>query len=199
MTRASSEVNPTVDRVNPRLYNGGMRENARIIVEGLDGSGKTTLVNSLLELSGFPKFERVRNEKGSHPDLDHWWMYQLDKKDEGIPLHDRFFYPELVYGPVLRGGIGTDPGITDYVHRHLRSFSFLIYCRPPDARIRMALSENREQWPGVRENFTTLLARYDEVMDDEAGVYGPRFFVYDYTKIYSQVAILSALEDYIAP
>lgn len=174
-----------------------MRENARVIVEGMDGSGKSTLVESLLTLPGLPRFEKVRNTKGSRPDLGEWWIKELLTEHQGVPLHDRFFYPELVYGPVLRGFLGVEPGTIEYVRRYLRTFCFVIYCRPPDARISMALHQDREQWPGVREKRDELIQAYDNIMEVEAEHYGSRFFRYDYTKIQADVGLLEALEDYL--
>lgn len=203
MTRRSSVENPTIDTEFSRLYNGTMRENARIVVDGMDGAGKSTLVDQIISLgegAAFPKFRKIRNDKNLRgKELSTWWIEQLDQSAPELPVHDRFFYPELVYGPVLRGFVGTDPGTNDYVHRYLQQFAFLVYCRPPATNIRLSLAQDRQQWPGIREHHEELLHQYDLLMDHEAVVYGPRFFVYDFTRIDSQVRFLSALEEYLAP
>ena len=72
-----------------------------IIVIGLDNTGKTTLVNHLSEKFNVPIAQRYHTlPPKDGEDWTSWLREQIESTDEVI--HDRFFFDELVYGPVLR-------------------------------------------------------------------------------------------------
>lgn len=173
-----------------------MRQYARIIVEGMDGSGKTTLAKKLCQI--FPDSEYHRNEKGPREDLGQWWMEQLSwNPSRKVIIHDRFFYPELVYGPVLRGKISVDEGTIRYVSDFIRSYAFLIYCRPPIHTIRAGVMVE-DQFPGIRENFNQLLSQYDKVMNAEVVAFDPdRWFLYNWEWDSDLKRLVAKLEEYL--
>ena len=176
-----------------------IRDYARIVVEGMDGSGKSTLVKQLMEYLGeqgdyVPGYNRVIGEKAPMPQ---WWMEKLAYNPVGkIVVHDRFFYPELVYGPVLRKRVVMDRGTESYVREFLRHRAFLIYCRPPVKTIAQDIHKV-EQMKGVKEHFNELLTAYDQVMIDEAGVMNSRFARYDWTQPMELVKLIRRLTGYI--
>jgi thymidylate kinase len=150
---------------------------ARIIIEGMDGSGKSTLAAQLNEhIEGSII---LRNEVGPRPDIGEWWMQTVNESPAPVVIHDRFFYPEFVYGPILRGTVRAYPGDISYVSRIIRNFCFLVYCRPEADEIRVG-AEGKEQWPGVMDHFQALLEAYDGLMMGEVQWYGNRFFRYDW-------------------
>lgn len=156
---------------------------SRIVVEGMDGSGKSTLVENLLEWLGdqgqaVPGYNR---QPASKPPLQQWWMEQLAHNPENkVVIHDRFYYPELVYGPVLRNRIDITLPTRSYVEDYLRRRAFLIYCRPSVETLEKGVMVE-DQMKGVRERFHDLLLRYDKLMVEEARHYSWRFMLYDWT------------------
>lgn len=152
------------------------RQLKRIIIEGMDGSGKTHLIDYLM--MHVPNLEVIVNEKGPEQDFNHWWPDQLDRPvDILVPLHDRFFYSELVYGPLLRGHINAQPVLVQNGLWFLRSTALLIYCRPDSEKLREGV-QVEQQMEGVTDKFNELLKLYDELMDAEKRWYGPRFIHY---------------------
>lgn len=153
----------------------------RIVVEGVDGSGKTTLIKHLMRLYG--DLWLIRNEKNDKQDFDTWWFDTLNQQPSkwgSVPIHDRFFYSELVYGPVLRGYVRAMDEVVGRVQRQLREQAFLIYARPGDAVIYRGL-ESQDQMEGVKVQIDALIDQYDEVMITEEGVYPEsRFYTYDW-------------------
>jgi hypothetical protein len=113
-----------------------------------------------------------------------------------VVVHDRFFYPEFVYGPVLRGGTQGSRWEHNYVRDFLRSRAFLIYCRPPIGVLRDGAISN-PQMKGVLERFDDLLLHYDQLMIDEAPHYNGRFVRYDYTNNFHLDILLKKLAGYI--
>jgi thymidylate kinase len=176
-----------------------IRPYSRIVVEGMDGSGKTTLVKQLEEYLGdrghfVPGYNRVKTDK---PPMQQWWMEQLAENPiNQIVVHDRFFYPELVYGPVLRGRMNMDPSTRSYVQNYLRLHGFLIYCRPPTSVVSREVHKE-DQMKGVIEKFHDLLIKYDRVMIDEAPFYNGRFAKYDWTATSGLTDLLKRLTLYI--
>jgi len=150
------------------------RQIKRIIVEGLDGAGKTVLVQRLkVELGS--KVDVIVNQKQSEQDFNVWWPEQLERSDkEPVPLHDRFFYSELVYGPLIRGHISAEPILVQNMLWFLRSSAMLIYARPHSDRL-LAGSKVNHQMEGVHDKFLELLNLYDELMETEKQWYKDRF------------------------
>lgn len=69
-----------------------------IVIEGLDGVGKTTLVDYFVNM-GMRKYHFDYDEKNM--DLFTKYMKVLNEKTD-ILVFDRSFISEMVYGPVLR-------------------------------------------------------------------------------------------------
>lgn len=160
---------------------------ARIVVEGMDGAGKTTLVSQMMSFLGenrahfVPGYNRITGPK---PEIHQWWMEQLGFNPENkVVVHDRFFYPELVYGPILRNKVNAPPATLAYVLQYLRQHSLLIYCRPPTEVLAKGATV-QQQMKGVHERFYDLLIQYDSVMVEEANHLSKsgRFIMYDWTK-----------------
>lgn len=170
------------------------RQRYRIIVEGMDGSGKSTLIKSLM--AEFPPMEIIRNELGPAQDFDHWWPEQLERLESPVvPVHDRFFYSELVYGPILRGHLTASANVISNVFWFLRANSLLIYCRPDTDDLRRGIGIE-PQMEGVNEEFMALLGLYDEIMGNELPWYNDRFITYDWSH-YGLDAVLELVGRYL--
>lgn len=174
---------------------------SRVVVEGMDGSGKTTLVTQMMEFFGdravfVPGYNRIQGVKSP---LSQWWMEQLAHNPAGkFVVHDRFFYPELVYGPVLRNKVNADPSILSYVRELLRSHALLVYCRPPIAAIKKGVTV-QSQMRGVHERFHDLMIQYDKVMIAESDYLAKdgRFTIYDWTKDDALLRLVNKITGYI--
>lgn len=169
----------------------------RIILEGMDSSGKTTLIKTITD--NFHFLVPVVNELGPEQDFNAWLSLQI--WDSGldaphVPIHDRFFYSEIVYGQVLRHSVNIDRHIRVTVAEHLRQNAFLIYCRPSTHMMWKTLNNN-VQMKGVQDNFAALLGDYDLTMTEEQQLYGDdRFVRYDWTGD-SIVGLLNQLDHYL--
>lgn len=173
-----------------------VRQSRHIIIEGMDGSGKSTLIEHLMMT--VPNLELVRNAKGPDQDLDVWWPEQLDRQDDGfVPLHDRFFYSELVYGPILRGSIKASPTLVRNALWFLRTSALLIYARPRVDKLAVGVLD-KPQMVGVLEHFNDLLELYDRTMMDEQSWYGRRFYRYDWQVPGAQEAVRKLVLGYLA-
>ena len=152
------------------------RQANRIIVEGMDGSGKSTLIKHLMET--FPNLDLIINEKGPEQNFSKWLPAAFDREESPqVPIHDRFFYSELVYGPILRGRINMEPLLMENGLWFLRNLSLLIYARPHSDKLRQGV-QSKEQMEGVHERFIQLLELYDQLMAAEKSWYGARFVQY---------------------
>lgn len=168
----------------------------RIIVEGMDSTGKSTLIEQLK--SEFHFLAVITNQLGPEQDFDSWWPFILTSEQgpSRIPIHDRFFYSELVYGYHLRGYVKASQYTQTYVAQFLRAEAFLIYARPSDEAIRATL-ENKPQMEGVIARHERLLEAYDDLMLSEQQYYGDRFLYYDWEDPSAKARIIQAVEGYL--
>jgi len=164
-----------------------------IIVEGMDGTGKTTLVQQLahhldvrpkkfVKSSGpYEEFKRTL-VASTIPELNE--LETASAKGRPIKrLYDRFpLISEAVYGPILRGRNCFGGLYYPLRSRLLALKTVIIYCRPD----RDVIHTNVQQTPqmsGVREYFDELLDAYDklfeELMDSPMNSY---ITVFDYTQ-----------------
>ncbi len=153
-----------------------------IIVEGMDNSGKTTLVEklhkeynlSVIKSSG-PK-DMSQLESAIYDSIERF-------KNGDIVIYDRHpIISEHVYGPVLR-----NKNLLENLARKKRIWDdffrvepMIIYCRPPIERIRNY--GEREQMDGVKENTELLTHAYDIVMNKIRDHYRKNFIHYNFEK-----------------
>lgn len=165
----------------------------------MDGSGKSTLVRGLRTFLGkqgyfVPGYNRL---SGFKPPMPVWWMDQLsyNPKDQ-IVVHDRFFYPELVYGPILRGEVSVQDSTISYVQNYIRDNAFLIYCRPSTMNIQLGIQVEK-QMEGIADHFEELLLAYDKLMIEEAEHMGGRFAKYDWADDNALLRLVRHLTGYV--
>lgn len=164
-----------------------------IIVEGMDGTGKTTLVQQLayrLEI-------QPRKFVGSLGPSDDYRQVLIDRtrseiaeletaSAKGRPIkriYDRFpLISEAVYGPVLRGR-NCFGGLYYPLRSRLLSLkTMIIYCRP-EREVIKANVQKAPQMRGVLEYFDELLDVYGELFTEltETPV-NSYITVFDYTR-----------------
>lgn len=170
-----------------------------IIVEGMDGTGKTTLAQQLAHRLKV----KPRKFVGSLGPSDDYRLALVNRTISEITeleidsaleiasarrrsvkrLYDRFpLISEAIYGPTLRGR--NCFGVQYYsVRRRLLALkTVIIYCRPHRDVIRSNVQQ-APQMPGVLEHFDELLDAYDqlfiELTDSPMNSY---ITVFDYTR-----------------
>jgi thymidylate kinase len=146
----------------------------------MDGAGKTTLINNLKYGLDDVQLEVVRNPHDDKQNFSEWWPEVADRQKSSIvPIHDRFFFSEIVYGPVLRGYINAPETLVTNIAYFLRNTALLIYARPHSDILREGVKSN-QQMNGVHAHFQELLEMYDNVMMVEKQWFGDRFIRYDW-------------------
>lgn len=164
-----------------------------VIVEGMDGTGKTTLIQQLAHyLDVKPK--KFIKSSGPYEDFKRTLVAstipeinELETASaKGAPikrLYDRFpLISEAVYGPILRGRNCFGDQYYSLRSRLLALKTVIIYCRP-DRDVIYTNVQQTPQMKGVLEHFGELLDAYDklfvELTDSPVNSY---ITVYDYTR-----------------
>ena len=152
----------------------------KIIVVGMDNTGKTTLVNQLSEYFG------CESIKSLGPGYTRQEMIEEVKRKlelPGIKILERFsILEECVYGKVLSNTPKFSIDDMDWI----RDYEFVIvYCRPEDDVIYNF--GDREQMVGVIEEKYKLVKEFDDLMI-ELSRRGFLVIPYDWTKMnYSSI------------
>jgi predicted ATPase len=106
-----------------------------IILEGPDGSGKTTLANHLVNCYGF-KYEHEKQPKATWTSRDlfsHYvqTLYRAQRARQPVVL-DRHYLGETIYGPVMRNRSLLTAGQVILIERLVRAGGTrVIVCLPP--------------------------------------------------------------------
>lgn len=158
-----------------------------IVLEGPDGSGKTTLKDMLLErLDGVEEHERASTSKGGPVKHPFAWAEAdvLSWDSQPFSLYDRHpFISEPIYGTVLRGGYdhqfnseyGRDLG------HEMCTRGLIVLCLPPLKEIRANVAHNDEdQMSGVVQNIDEIALQYQIVQRHFSS--RRNVFWYDYTR-----------------
>lgn len=156
-----------------------------IVVEGVDGAGKTTLINRLVEEYKQP-FWRLQGINPHLPDapltrvLD--WVSRLSPYVTVVC--DRLpIISEPIYGTVLRGenrlAKEYTPGqVISFLHHYVDR---VIYCRPRSFDTLLRSSSVNDQLDGVHSNLTRLVEEYDHLMEEIMVNYATDVRTYDFT------------------
>lgn len=142
-----------------------------IIVEGMDNTGKTTLIQRLIRESGRGKLAAMVSLGPNQPTLKqfHWIDKQIKDSCLGnqLMVYDRFLpICDAVYGPILRKGSLWSNNHLILLELLEKANPLIIYARPHKDSVITGFSDGREQMDGVIENAQFLLKAYDNIMVD---------------------------------
>jgi hypothetical protein len=163
----------------------------RVVVEGPDGGGKTTLIRQLVERTGLAMAERASDSaQGPIDDIGRYIDNDLLHHDREPLIYDRYpLISELVYGPTIRGYMRFNPEeildvkwLIDRLDLFHHSFPVLIYCLPPWHCVseNVQSSKNEQMW-GVKLNIRRIYEMYIALYARDAAA-GLRVHHWDYTQ-----------------
>lgn len=161
----------------------------RVLIEGPDGSGKSTLVGKFQER--YPKLELIEractSEDGPVRDLAGWVNQDFVRPSRGFWLYDRHpLVSELIYSPALNRPLNPSFQNKLWLSQALNQFQsrgyYVIICLPPFGEVIRNVAVNHggtKHQDGVKEN---LLGIYDLYMIEQARRFNdPRSWNWDYT------------------
>ena len=133
----------------------------RIIILGMDNTGKTTLSNLLKNQLNYELINSLGKNINKENMID--FIKNNLKKDNVI--FERFcFFEEIIYGNILRNYSNFD--FEDEIYSYIKECKpIIIYCRP-EINIIFDWKE-REQMEGVKEKSKELLKLYDDVFNNK--------------------------------
>ena len=180
----------------------------RVIVEGPDGGGKTTLIKQLVKDTGLTVLPRASDSaKGPIPNIGHYIDSDLTNHDrKGI--YDRHpLISEFVYGPLIRGHMefghmwqsldGYLLWLTQRVSMLYAYDPVVIYCLPPWEYVSKHVWESdTPQMPGVKESLLGIFELYIvQYAKDQASHH--RVHRWDYTQPDNYRIILADIRSYL--
>lgn len=172
-----------------------------IILEGPDGSGKTSLMSTLLDR--FPRIEeheRASTSKGGPVQNIFEWAKDdiLSWGTQPLSFYDRHpLISEPIYGEHIRGKF--DGRFTDALGEDLGMHMFLtgliIVCLPPKSEVVINVNLSVvDQMSGVAENIIPIYDEYQDLLNQSRG--RQNVFWYDYTRPGDLSQLLYVVEAY---
>ena len=133
-----------------------------ILIEGLDGVGKTTLVDFFVKM-GMKKYHF--DYDAQNMDLFTKYMRLLNE-ETCILVLDRSFISEMVYGPVLRNNCKlTIEQYTKLLKAYKEKGDTIIYLTAPKEVLLERRSNDLKDYEMIDRYYEALNARYDEIMN----------------------------------
>lgn len=132
-----------------------------LIIEGIDGVGKTTLVE-YLQCYGMKKYHFDYDSKNM--DLLSKYMKVLSSDDTELVL-DRSFISEMVYGPVIRNKCKLS--IEDYTKllvAYKNAGTKIIYLTAPKKVLLKRRNDEQSDYEVITNYYEELNKKYDEIM-----------------------------------
>ena len=138
-----------------------------LIIEGIDGVGKTTLVE-YLQSCGMKKFHFEYDSKNM--DLLSKYMKVLSADGTELVL-DRSFVSEMVYGPVIRKACKLS--IEDYTKlliAYKNMGAKIIYLKASKDVLLKRRNEDKSDYEVIANHYEELNNQYDEIMGYSSGI-----------------------------
>lgn len=158
-----------------------------LIIEGIDGVGKTTLVE-YLQSYGMKKYHFDYDSKNM--DLFTKYMKVLLEDNSELVL-DRSFISEMVYGPVIRNKCKLS--IEDYTKllvAYKNTGAKIIYLTAPKDVLLKRRNDEKSDYEIITNYYEELNKKYDEIMEYSSNfidVIGINTYESDIEQVRSQV------------
>ena len=165
-----------------------MTQGLLVVVEGPDGSGKTALINKIIEKFPFLAYQKPVPSNGPEGQTGKYMIDWLNSRFSEIKsganyIMDRInLVSEEIYGPICRGVsmIYVDIRAVDTLSNFFGNKPIIIYCRPSKETIFENLNKDQSvQMAGVLENITEIIQAYDRFFNVWESV-GIDIWHYDY-------------------
>ena len=137
-----------------------------LILEGPDGSGKTTLATRLHATTGYPIYHRSKPENDEDK-ANMMEQLKADFKKYKNVIVDRCWYSEIVYGNVMRDGSVIDyPEMYDLERLTLSKGALLIYCTGDPVAMHKRATARGEDYITSFADYMQICRSYDRLMFD---------------------------------
>ena len=136
-----------------------------IIIEGPDGSGKTTLANKLSKQTGYPVVHRSA-PKSDEEKAAMMNMYKQAIKESKNIIFDRCWYSEMAYGPIMRdASVISFPEMYELEKLLCKKGGLIIYCTDKPDVLWKRCQERGEDYITDISTHTKICEGYDELMN----------------------------------
>lgn len=134
-----------------------------VILEGVDGSGKTTLANQLSKQTKYPIVHRS-NPKSEEDKKRMMGEYiQLIKSNKNV-IFDRCWYSEMAYGPVMRDKSYIDfPQMYELERMLAKNGAMIVHCTGPASVLWKRCQTRGEDYVVCREDFNAIYNRFEDI------------------------------------
>ena len=135
-----------------------------IIIEGPDGSGKTTLAGILSRQTGFPVVHRTqpKSEEEKAKMMDGY--VDAIKKGKNI-IFDRCWYSEMAYGPIMRDkSVISYPEMYELEQLLTKRGALIIYCTDKPETLWYRCSKRGEDYITDYGTFVSICKEFDKIM-----------------------------------
>lgn len=135
-----------------------------IILEGPDGSGKTTLAEKLQKQTGYQLLHRVqpKTEEDKQRMMDEY--VQVLRTGKNCIL-DRSWYSEMVYGPIMRDhSVICYPQMYELERLAAKYGGLIIHCTAPENVLWKRCLRRGEDYITDRDTFHKICKGFDEIM-----------------------------------
>lgn len=139
-----------------------------IILEGPDGSGKTTLATKISKQTGYPilHFAQPKTDEEKQGMFDEYYKLARKNYTKNVIL-DRCWYSEMVYGPIMR-----DKSYITYPQMYLleqqlcKHGAMLIYCTAHMSTLWDRCQARGESYVLAWETFRSICKEFDNVINN---------------------------------
>lgn len=136
-----------------------------IILEGPDGSGKTTLAQQLSRQTGYPIIHRSQ-PKTEEEKKNMMGEYLQTIRSNKNAIFDRCWYSEMAYGPVMRDKtVITYPEMYSLERMLAKSGALIVYCTGSEPTLWMRCTKRGEDYITSRDKFKAIYSNYEEIMN----------------------------------
>lgn len=135
-----------------------------IIIEGIDGSGKSILAAQLSAQTGYPVIARKQPKDDEEKKQMMGEYIQAIKMNKNV-IFDRCWYSEMVYGVVMRdASVISYPQMYELENQLCKNGAMLIHCTGKEPALWMRCQKRGEEYITSRDDFKAIYAGYNALM-----------------------------------